>query len=93
MVSDRGRLGERDRHDATGAARGRLPRARADANRADNPVRLRLVAPWIERADDDVFVFSGPDALGLSTPVDVAVRDRCAQADFVVSQGERVPFG
>jgi hypothetical protein len=52
-----------------------------------------LVAPWIERADDDVFAVSGPDALRLSTPVDVAERDRCAQADFVVSPGERVPCG
>jgi hypothetical protein len=33
-----------------------------------------LVAPWIERADDDVLVVSGPDAPRLSTPIGIRQR-------------------
>jgi hypothetical protein len=49
-----------------------------------------LVAPGIELADGDVLAVSGPDAPRLSTPIGIASGDRCAQAEFVVSQGERV---
>jgi GH15 family glucan-1,4-alpha-glucosidase len=51
-----------------------------------------LVAPWIECLDDDVVALAGPDALRLSTSVEVAEGNRDVQADFAVSEGERVPF-
>jgi GH15 family glucan-1,4-alpha-glucosidase len=51
-----------------------------------------LLIPWLEQVDGDLLAVSGPDALGLSTPVEVVEHDGAAEAAFTVSAGERVPF-
>jgi GH15 family glucan-1,4-alpha-glucosidase len=51
-----------------------------------------LLRPWLERVDGDLLAVSGPDALRLSTPIDLIERDGAAEAEFSVSEGERVPF-
>lgn len=51
-----------------------------------------LLAPALRSDGNDLFAVSGPDALRLSTPVDVSSQDGCAEAQFVVSVGQRVPF-
>jgi GH15 family glucan-1,4-alpha-glucosidase len=52
-----------------------------------------LLTPWLERnASGDLLAVSGPDALRLATPVELAEKDGAAVADFTVAEGERVPF-
>ena len=51
-----------------------------------------LLAPFLQRVSDDLLAVSGPDALRLSTPVDVADNGGCAAAEFVISEGQRIPF-
>lgn len=51
-----------------------------------------LLAPFLQRVGDDLLAVSGPDALRLSTPVDVADNGGCAAAEFVISEGQRIPF-
>jgi GH15 family glucan-1,4-alpha-glucosidase len=51
-----------------------------------------LLAPRLERVGDDLLAVSGPDALRLSTPIDVADHGGRAGAEFVVSEGQRIPF-
>jgi GH15 family glucan-1,4-alpha-glucosidase len=51
-----------------------------------------LLAPFLQRVGDDLLAVSGPDALRLSTPVVVADNGGCAAAEFVISEGQRIPF-
>jgi GH15 family glucan-1,4-alpha-glucosidase len=51
-----------------------------------------LLTPWLEQVGPDLLAVSGPDALRLSTPVEVTEREGSAQAEFSVSEGQRVPF-
>jgi GH15 family glucan-1,4-alpha-glucosidase len=51
------------------------------------------IVPWVRRVDGDTRVaVAGPDALCLRTPVDVRGQDLTTVADFVVAEGERIPF-
>jgi GH15 family glucan-1,4-alpha-glucosidase len=50
------------------------------------------ILPWVERRDGRVHWTAGPDSMVLTTPVAIErVSDRTV-ADFVVRQGDRVPF-
>ena len=51
-----------------------------------------LLAPSLKRDAGDLLAISGPDALRLSTPVDIVARAGSADAEFDVSEGERIPF-
>lgn len=44
-----------------------------------------LLAPWLQRVGDDLLAVSGPDALRLSTPIDVADHGGRAGAEFVLA--------
>jgi len=51
-----------------------------------------LLVPSLRCVADDLVAVSGPDALRLSTPVAVSDHGGCADAEFVVSVGQRIPF-
>jgi GH15 family glucan-1,4-alpha-glucosidase len=59
-------------------------------------LRLRFdyghIVPWVRRDDGRLTAVAGPDAVWLTTPVEVHGRDLASYADFVVAAGERVPF-
>ena len=50
------------------------------------------IVPWVRNLDGVLHAVAGPDALRLSTPVDLTGRDLHTQATFSVAAGERVPF-
>jgi GH15 family glucan-1,4-alpha-glucosidase len=50
------------------------------------------IVPWVRRVDDVHLAVAGPDALTLSTPVDVHGEDMTTVSEFVVAPGERIPF-
>ena len=51
-----------------------------------------LLEPWLEEHESGRLAVSGPDAIRLSTPVELVERDESAHAEFTVGAGERVPF-
>ena len=59
-------------------------------------LRLRFdcgrIVPWVRRVDGDLVAIAGPDAIWLSTPVELEGRDLTTHSDFTVSAGQRVPF-
>ena len=50
------------------------------------------VVPWVRRREDGISVIAGPNAVQLRSPVPFAGDDFRSTAEFVVSEGERVPF-
>jgi GH15 family glucan-1,4-alpha-glucosidase len=51
------------------------------------------VIPWVRRLDDATLVaLGGPDGLMLRTPVDLEPEGMTHVAEFIVRDGERVPF-
>ena len=50
------------------------------------------VVPWVQRSGRTLIATAGPDTLELRTPVRVVGEDLTTRADFVVRQGEQVPF-
>jgi hypothetical protein len=50
------------------------------------------VVPWVRRIPQGISAVAGPDSLLLRTPVIVHGEQFRTVAEFVVSQGERVPF-
>ena len=50
------------------------------------------VIPWVRRRDEGISAVAGPDALVLSTPVDLVGRNFHTVAEFDVGEGDRVPF-
>lgn len=51
----------------------------------------RLI-PWVRREGPELRAIAGPDGLILCTPVETQGRDFRTEAEFTVSEGERVPF-
>jgi GH15 family glucan-1,4-alpha-glucosidase len=68
--------------------------------RGQVPMRMELVirfdygstVPWVRRVDDELRVIAGPDALVLRSPVRTRGENYTTIAEFVVREGERVPF-
>ena len=64
------------------------------------PMRMDLVirfdyghsVPWVQKANGATVALSGPDALCLRTPVATHGESLATVADFVVTEGDRVPF-
>ena len=64
------------------------------------PMRMDLVirfaygsaVPWVRRIEGGIEAVAGPDALRLSTPVEVYGEDLATVARFSVGPGERLPF-
>jgi GH15 family glucan-1,4-alpha-glucosidase len=65
------------------------------------PCRMELIirfdygsiVPWVHRAEGDALVaVAGPDALCFRAPIDFRGENLTTVADFVVSEGDRVPF-
>src|SRR6266581_3705478 len=50
------------------------------------------VIPWVRKAHGGLEAIAGPDALILRTPIEMHGRDLTTVAEFMVAQGERVPF-
>jgi GH15 family glucan-1,4-alpha-glucosidase len=50
------------------------------------------IVPWVRTVDGVLRAVGGPDSLYLHTPVDTRGEALTTVADFVVSEGERVPF-
>jgi GH15 family glucan-1,4-alpha-glucosidase len=50
------------------------------------------IVPWVRTIDGVLRAVGGPDSLSLRTPVETRGEGLTTVADFVVSEGERVPF-
>jgi len=50
------------------------------------------ITPWVRRAEGALLATSGPDSLELRTPVTLEGRNFTTVAEFVVAEGQRVPF-
>ena len=50
------------------------------------------IVPWVRRIDGMLRAVGGPDALCLNTPVETRGEDFTTVAEFIVSEGESVPF-
>ena len=50
------------------------------------------VVPWVQRSGQKLIATAGPDTLELRTPARMHGEDMMTHAEFVVRQGERVPF-
>jgi GH15 family glucan-1,4-alpha-glucosidase len=48
--------------------------------------------PWVRHIDGSLIAIAGPDALALWSPVHVRGEDMSTVADFVVREGQSVPF-
>jgi len=59
-------------------------------------LRLRFdyghVVPWVRRVGHQLAAVAGPDAVSLRTPVELHGHDLMTTAEFVVHEGETVPF-
>jgi len=50
------------------------------------------LVPWVTRTDNGLIAIGGPDALRLTTPVQLRGENFRTVADFTVSAGESIPF-
>jgi GH15 family glucan-1,4-alpha-glucosidase len=50
------------------------------------------VVPWVRRLDGALFMVGGPDSLTLRTPVETRGENLTTRAEFVVAEGDRIPF-
>jgi GH15 family glucan-1,4-alpha-glucosidase len=50
------------------------------------------IIPWVHRTDTGIRAIAGPDTLILHAPVDLRGQDFHTEAEFTVSEGQRVPF-
>ena len=50
------------------------------------------VVPWVQRSGQTLIATAGPDTLELRTPARIHSEDLTTRSEFVVRQGERVPF-
>ena len=50
------------------------------------------IIPWVRNVDGAIVGVAGPDAISLRAPVELVGRDLRTHAEFVVRQGERIPF-
>ncbi len=50
------------------------------------------IVPWVRKIDGRTSAVGGPDAVCLTTPVEVHGEELRSVAEFVVSEGEEVPF-
>jgi GH15 family glucan-1,4-alpha-glucosidase len=50
------------------------------------------VVPWVRRFDDALVAIGGPDAVCLRTPAELGGRGFRTASEFVVEQGDRIPF-
>jgi GH15 family glucan-1,4-alpha-glucosidase len=66
----------------------------------DVPMRSELVirfdygsiVPWVQRIDDARIAIAGPDALCFRTPAETRGENLTTVSEFVLGQGDRVPF-
>ncbi|MGH8951831.1 MAG: glycoside hydrolase family 15 protein [Acidimicrobiia bacterium] len=50
------------------------------------------LVPWVTRSDDRLLAVGGPDALTLTTPVEIHGEHLTTVSKFAVAAGDRVPF-
>jgi GH15 family glucan-1,4-alpha-glucosidase len=50
------------------------------------------VVPWVRAVDNTVLMIAGPNALRLTAPIKVEGRDMRHETEFVVREGDKVPF-
>ncbi len=50
------------------------------------------IVPWVRTIDGTLVAIAGPDAISLRTPVELEGRNLHTYAEFVVDEGDRVPF-
>ena len=50
------------------------------------------ITPWVRRIEHEVCGVAGPDSIWISTPVRLVGHDMAHHANFVVRDGDRVPF-
>jgi GH15 family glucan-1,4-alpha-glucosidase len=50
------------------------------------------IVPWVRRVEGGIRAIAGPDTVDLQTPVRLEGQNFHTEAEFVLSEGERVPF-
>ncbi len=50
------------------------------------------IVPWVQRTEDGMQAIAGPDRLRLTTPVETHGENLHTVSDFVVREGDRIPF-
>ena len=50
------------------------------------------IVPWVRKRNGDLEAIAGPDGLVLRTPIETRGEELTTIAEFVVEQGDRVPF-
>ncbi len=50
------------------------------------------IVPWVRTIDGTLVAIAGPDAISVHTPVELEGRNLHTYAEFVVDEGDRVPF-
>ncbi|HEY1265869.1 MAG TPA: glycoside hydrolase family 15 protein [Candidatus Binatia bacterium] len=50
------------------------------------------LVPWVRRTERGIYAVGGPDALLLTTPVELSGKNFRHEAEFTVTEGQRVPF-
>jgi GH15 family glucan-1,4-alpha-glucosidase len=71
---------------------------RGDAGRVSMRMELVVrfdygsIVPWVRKVDGRTSAVGGPDALCLTTPVEVHGEELRSVAEFVVAEGDEVPF-
>jgi GH15 family glucan-1,4-alpha-glucosidase len=50
------------------------------------------IVPWVQRFEDGITAVAGPDLLVLRTPAPLRGKNMTTRADFVVAEGQQVPF-
>ena len=50
------------------------------------------IVPWVRRRGDELEAVAGPDSVWFWSTVDIQGRDLTSVSDFVVREGEKVPF-
>ncbi len=71
-----------------------------EGKRGRVPMRLEFIlrtdygsiVPWVRRRLGGIGAVAGPDALVLNSPVELRGRELTTVAEFVVAEGEQVPF-
>ena len=74
----------------------RLVRGEAGVVEMEMTLALRFdygrLVPWLRRTPEGVLAVSGPDAVRLTTPVELVNQDLTTRAKFRLSAGEEAPF-
>jgi GH15 family glucan-1,4-alpha-glucosidase len=71
-----------------------------EGRRGRVPIRMELIirfdygwiVPWVRRTKDGILAVAGPESLSLHTPAELHGENFTTVSEFLISEGQRVPF-